>query len=111
MTFESIDRDECAAPSKPGSRTSRRRQAIADVLGEHGPLTIAAVARALRRRWPATVMVVLDLDAMEEQGLVVSRWLYTGGLPGCLEYRLATAEERATRLAIEAAVVDLGKAP
>lgn len=98
MTFEPIEwPDEGEDVVRPRrirvkGRTARRRQAILDALAEHGPLTIAATTRALHRRW--SLPVVLGLDALEQQGLVLSRWLYVNGRPTELEYRLPAPSEQ-----------------
>lgn len=103
MTFEPIDwNDEDEDAVRPRrSRRTRRRQAILDVLAEHGPLTIAATTRALHRRW--TLPIVLDLDALQQQGHVLSQWLNLNGRPPQLEYRLPNPAEQDARAAEDTA--------
>lgn len=109
MTFESIDDDEYETaatrprPKRVGRRAERRRLAIvgAIALAADGIATARDIERAVHRA-PGTLYA--DLAALEHHGRIVSQNRYVGGWPRGLEYRLATAEECATRQAVQEAI-------
>lgn len=117
MTFGPIGGDEYETaatrprPKRVGRRAERRRLAIvgAIALADGGIATVDGIERATHRA-PGTLYA--DLAALEYHGRIVSQNRYVGGWPRGLEYRLATAEECATRQAVQEAIdARIGETP